>query len=275
MDLTTILNNNKNNINNLKKIKSINAHDNWVSAVRIFPSGNIISVSDDKSIKIWDSNFNIKQTIKNAHKKDIIDVNIKDENNFVTSSEDKDIKTWIKIENFFKINQIIKNAHNEGIRKIIYFKNDNIISCSIDKTIKIWEFINNNYQLITILNDLSYVKSLLLLKDKNLLISSGEDGTKFWNFNNFNLICNFNKVWCGTYNALDRIDENRIIIGGKDSLKVISLLDKKEIESIYNKWRCNGIKVIKNKRIILVSGWSYNINIYSSENYKCIEIIEM
>ena len=74
--------------------------------------------SDDKSIKIWDNNFNIKQTIKNAHNKDIIDVNIKDENNFVTSSEDKDIKTWIKIENFFKINQIIK-MHMMIILKMI------------------------------------------------------------------------------------------------------------------------------------------------------------
>ncbi len=274
LKMNTTLDNKKNNIKKLKKIKSINAHNDWVSAVSVFPSGKIISVSDDKSIKIWENSFKLLQKINDAHYDEIIDVNIKDENNFVTSSDDKHIKTWIKIDNFFTINQIIKKAHNLGIRKIIYLENYNIISCSIDKTIKIWEFVNNKYQLMTIIKDLSYVKSLLLLKDKNILISSGDNGTKFWNFNHFNLICSFNKVWCGTYNALERIDENRIIVGGKHSLEVISILYKTIIISIDNEWICNGIKVIENKRIFLVSGWSNDIKMFSIDNYQCIEIIK-
>ena len=72
------------------------------------------------------------------------------------------------------------------ISKIIYCLNGNIISCSYDKTIKIWEeIINNKYQSITILNHLESISSIMLLEDKNYLISSGQDGNYLWNLNNF------------------------------------------------------------------------------------------
>ncbi len=258
----------------LKLINSIEEHNDGINSISILPSGKIISVSYDKTVKIWDINFNILQNIKDAHNKGINYVDIKDENNFVTCSYDKIIKTWIKVGNYFQTNQIINNAHNDEIKKIIYLNDNNIISCSDDKTIKIWELINNKYQLILTLNHSNCVKSLLLLKDKNILISSGEDGTKFWNIYNFNLIDSIKNAYCGTYNALERIDENRIIVGGKDSLKVISLLNKKIIESINIEKRCKGIKIIENKGILLVSEWSHDIKIFTIDNYKCIKIIK-
>ena len=167
-------------ISQLKLIKSINVN-NFVYSISIFPSGNIISVSSDQSIKIFDINYNLIQNITNAHNNCIIYVDVKDENNFVTCSWDKNIKTWIKNKNRFIINKIIKNAHKDGINKVIYYLNENLISCSHDNTIKIWEKIKNNYQLITILNHSYWVFSILLLKNKNILISSGLDGTKLWN----------------------------------------------------------------------------------------------
>ena len=66
-----------------------------------------------------------------------------------------------------------------------------------------------------------------------------------------NFICNFEKDWCGHWNALERMDNNRIIVGGKYSLKVISLIEKKIIKSIDNEHRCNGIKVLKIKEYFL------------------------
>ena len=74
----------------------------------VFPSGNISSVSKDKSIHIYDNNLNILQDIQNAHEDLICYIDIKDENNFVTCSNDKNIKTWIKKEDKFEINQLIK-----------------------------------------------------------------------------------------------------------------------------------------------------------------------
>ena len=49
---------------NLTNIKSIEPHKNWINSISCFPSGNIISVSSDKSINIYDINLNIVQNIK-------------------------------------------------------------------------------------------------------------------------------------------------------------------------------------------------------------------
>ena len=39
---------------NLQNINSIQPHNDWINSLSIFPSGNIISVSADKSIIIYD-----------------------------------------------------------------------------------------------------------------------------------------------------------------------------------------------------------------------------
>ena len=119
---------------------------------------------------------------------------------------------WIKNNNEFKINKIIPNAHDDKIIKVIYCLNEYLISCSLDKRIKIW---NNNYENINILQHSEYINSLLFLEDKNILISSGEDGTKLWNLkeiNNINLIKEFKETFCGWNNGLCRLNEDIIIV---------------------------------------------------------------
>ena len=44
-------------------IKLIKTHNENITSLSIFPSGNLISVSSDKSIKIFDINFNVLQNI--------------------------------------------------------------------------------------------------------------------------------------------------------------------------------------------------------------------
>ena len=268
---------------NLKQINSISPHNDTINDLISFPSGNIISVSFDKSIKIYDNKFNIIQNISNAHDDYIIDVSIKDENNFITCSSDKNIKIWIKMTNnlkseyFFDLNQTINNAHDDSINKIIYCSNGNIISCSEDNKIKIWEENNNNnYQCIKILTHNDCVTSILLLEDKNILISSGNDGTKFWNLNKFKKTDHFDKVICFGVNALKRLDNDRIIIGGDDKkiINIISINERKIIKNIGNDFICWGICVIEDKGIFLIGGQSKVIKIYNSNNYECIKIFK-
>ena len=83
----------------LKNINSIHSHYKYIYSVSIFPSGNIISTSYDKSIIIYDIHFNILQNFSNAHDDAIHYIEIKDENNFITISNDKSIKLWIKNNN--------------------------------------------------------------------------------------------------------------------------------------------------------------------------------
>ena len=177
----------------IKKIKSIKAHKDIITSISFFPiSENIISVGfeNDKSIKIWNKDFILIQNIEKAHETSISDIDIKDENNFATSCWNSIIKIWNKNEkdNKFYLKEII-NAHlnNTWISKIIFKLNGTLISCGGDKTVRIWEENNNKYQCVTILTHNESLYSILLLEDKNILVTSGLDGTIFWDFKFFNL----------------------------------------------------------------------------------------
>ena len=225
---------------NLNNINTIQLNNNKkINSLSSFPSGNIISVSSDKSIKIYDIHLNLLQDIQNAHDNSISYLEIKDENNFITCSSDKNIKLWIKKEKQFQINKIIKEAHEDKIRKVIYCFNSNLISCSWDKTIKIWKENNNNYESFKTLNHSDKICSIILLEDKNILISSGYDGTKLWDLNEYNnikCIKYFQETWCGSHCGLCRLDEDKIIVQGNtiDYLNVISIKNKKIIKKITN-----------------------------------------
>ena len=263
----------------LKQKKTINTYTNSITCISNFPSGNFVLVSSNNIIQIYDIEYKIIQTIKEAHDKGINYVNIKDENNFVTCSRDNTIKTWIKIndkehKNKYILNKIINNAHKEnGIYTVIYDLNNHLISCSKDKTIKIWEEINKNeYQNNVILTHSDSIKSILLLKDKNILISSGYDGTKFWNINNYECLIYMKELICCWWNSLKRIDKDRIIIGNENGpSKIISISEKKIIKEIETV-SCYSICIINNKGIFVIGGYNI-INIYKSDNYDNIQTI--
>ena len=158
------------------------------------------------------------------------------------------------------------------ISKIIYCSNGNIISCSYDKTIKIWaEILNNEYQSITILTHLNAVCSIMLLEDKNYLISSGEDGNYLWNLNNFEKKYQFFGTFGQYSNQLQRFDKNRFITGGiNDIFIIVNINYTVYFENIYEFTSCI---VIEDKGIFLIS--SYNmIKVYNINDYKCIQNIK-
>ena len=151
--------------------------------------------------------------------------------------------------------------------KVIYCSNGNLISCSLDNKIKIWkENNNNNYDNIKILNHSKHVNSILLLEDKNILISSGEDGTKFWDLNeinNINCIKYFEDTFSGWHGGICRLDEDRIIVKNMKihSLKVISILNLNIIKEMNHPFQCWGITLIEDKGIFIIGGVSKDIRI--------------
>jgi WD40 repeat protein len=264
-----------NNNSNFKltKIENKKIHDDYINSISLFPSGKIISVSADKSIKIWTNNFNLLQVIPNAHIFSIINIEIINEQNFITCSFDQTIKIWIKEENKFKIKDNILNAHKEGIIKVLYFKNI-LISCSFDKKIKLWEKNKENkYQTITIISNINSIRTIYLLEDKNIFISSGFNGTNFYNLNNLDNFFSIKHITCYNYgDTIKRIDNDRIIISSDNIIKIISISNKTIIKEIDNKFGCLGIFILKEKGLFFISGFSQNFKIYRCDNYECIYI---
>ena len=271
----TKLNKNK----NLKEEKIL-LNNTYIKSISIFPLGNII-LSFDKSINIYDINYNVIQKLENIHNSIITDISLKDENNFATCSQDKNIKTWIKKDNKFIRNKIIEKAHKDWITNIIYYLDNRIISSSYDKKIKIWiedEFCYKNEKII---NNENYIFSLLLFQEKNILISSNDDEIKFWNIKNYNCISEIKGSGSISKNSLKKIDNDRFIVGNK-TIKIISISEKKIIKEIitdyYKKYNYMhgilfGICVIQEKGIFLVTENIKDIKVYDFNNYKCIQTI--
>ena len=267
----------------LQNITIINAHYNFITSISNFPSGNFISLSWDRSIKIFDKLlYRTIQHIKNAHNDWVRSVAIENDNFFITCSLDHSIKSWIKTENKFKNHQTIVNAHNSDINKIILSSNGYLLSCSDDQKIKIWEKKDNNqFVLIKHLEHSDQIFSILLLEDKNRLISSGNYEAKLWNLNindlkNINLIKLFDDTYCECRNVLNRMDEDKFIIGGKDqkSLKIISISKEMIIYTIIIPFQCLCIKTIYDKGVFLVGGYSKDLLIYRSDNYEMIQNVK-
>jgi WD40 repeat protein len=240
-----------------------------------FPSGNFISVSMDCSIKIFNLDFELINYFPNVYKPSILYVDVKDENHFVICSN-YSIFPYIKVENEWKWNKVIYNAHSDFVISVIYYSKG-LISASFDRTVKIWEENNDAYINIKTLSHSDKVIALLFLEDKNILVSSGYDGTKFWDINNnYTEIIYFQDTATTEMNELKRIDDDRIIVRGKSEMthfKIISISQKKIIKDVSVEIPILSFLVSNKKGIILVGGRNGYIKVYRNDNYQLIQTI--
>ena len=134
---------------------------------------------------------------------------------------------------------------------------------------------NNTFESGQILIHNNKVYSILLFEKNNILISSGESGTKIWNLKKYECIIYIKEAECYSNNVLKQIDNDRFIVGGKDDfiMKIISVKEKKIIKEIDNKFKCWGICNINDKGVFLTGGYSKDIRVYRSDNYDCIQIV--
>jgi len=264
---------------NLQITTIIKAHNDNITSIANFPNGNFISLSWDKSIKIFDKLYRTIQHIENAHDDWVRSVAIENDTFFITCSLDCSIKSWFKNGNLFQNHQIIKKAHILDINKIILSSNGYLFSCSDDRKLKIWKKKDNNmYESFKCLEHSTKIYSLLLIEDKNKLISTGHYETKFWdldinNINNIKFIKNIDDTYCECRNVLNRMDEDKVIIGGKDksSLKIISISTQNIIYTISIPFQCLGIRTIYDKGVFFVGGYRRDLLIFRCDNYEMIQ----
>ena len=259
---------------NLEEKNKSNEHKGKIRAITSFPSGNLVSVSENATIMIFDKNLKVIDRIDDNDNTKLLYVGVKDDNTFVTSGIGKKIKIYYKYTNEKFINYKTIEEEYKDIFKVIFCPNGNIITCANDKecTINIWEEENNNFRKIQKLHHLDSVTSILLLEDKNMFVSCGLDKAMFWNLNDYKLNFEIENVYCCLYDGLNRIDEDRIICGGKVGVyitKIISISQRRIVYEIDN----NGIEsyaniTIKNKGIFLTGNNKSIINVYRWDNYE-------
>ena len=140
---------------------------------------NIISCSDDKTIRIWDLKTGNELKTLTGHTASINGVILShDGNNIISCSDDKTIRIWdLKTGNELKT----LTGHTASINSVILSHDgNNIISCSDDKTIRIWDLKTGN-ELKTLTGHTYNINSVILSHDGNNIISWSLDNTiRIW-----------------------------------------------------------------------------------------------
>ena len=172
----------------------------------------------------------------------------------------------------------------DPVMKVIFTSNGDLISCSSNGNIIIWYLNNNNNTKNFILYHNNVVNSILLIEDKNILISSG-NGIIFWNFKNKQILMSDENIYNEWNNGLEKLDDDRIIVCNNynyNSLIIYSISKLEKIKEIYIDYNCYSIKSFPNKGIFLVGGNKneeyniihYNIYVYLIGDYELLNTIE-
>ena len=144
-----------------------------------------------------------------------------------------------------KILKILKN-HIDLIFQIIPLTNQRFASCSKDCTVKIWE--DKNYNMLSLLTHKTGVLSILQLKEKNILVSCGNEpqhGIHFWDIDKYLLIHTIEKYSVdGTNHIIELQNGNIALSCNNPSLSVV----------IINSCTYETLKTIKPSNKILSSG---------------------
>ncbi len=259
-------------------------HLDRISIMKKFPSGKLISASFN-IIKIWNNNLELLYTIEIPFQICISYISIENEYSFAICLDENIIQIYnFKNEKWICVEEIIGRKNHTIKNKIIITTNSTIYVSSYSGLIEIFEKINitKKHQETCVLKNPSLLNTMLLIQDKNLLITSGETCTLFWDIQVCKFICKFNQVFCFSNKAIERINDDSIIIGGK-KFYILSISKQNVIKIIENdNCYCNDIlnlydlknnfliianrnseiKVIKNNRIIQDIKNAQNDSIY-------------
>ncbi len=165
-----------------RKCESVlKSHTGPVHCIKIINENQIISGSEDLTIKIW--NFKTQKCIKtyNDHKGGIRVIEILSDQRVVSGDTLGKIKIWDLLS---QICVLTLDAHDKIVTTIAVFSDGHFISGSEDKMIKIWlptENTKNDYYLdITFTEHTDEISDIIRLPDDRFISCSDPNVLKLW-----------------------------------------------------------------------------------------------
>lgn len=162
---------------NFQVIRSYSGHTSWIRSVTFNEAKNqLISGSDDKSIRIWNANDNTSQRTLTGHRGTVTKLVIDEQTGWLYStSYDKSIREW-NVDTGECLRSL--TGHTDWIRDLIVTRTK-LVSASHDHTILVWS--KQNGQVTKTLSSTSGFWRLALNPINGQLISSTCDGeVVFW-----------------------------------------------------------------------------------------------
>eukprot|EP01130_Rhizamoeba_saxonica_P019222 TRINITY_DN9881_c0_g1_i1.p1 TRINITY_DN9881_c0_g1~~TRINITY_DN9881_c0_g1_i1.p1 ORF type:complete len:324 (-),score=84.50 TRINITY_DN9881_c0_g1_i1:82-1053(-) len=143
-----------------------------------------LSASWDKSIRLWDLNYNSSVRFE-GHEKDVLSVSFSADNRRVVSgSRDKKIKLWNTLGH---CKCTVDDAHNDWVSNVQFSPDSRspyVISAGWDKVIKIWSLDKTFERVGSLIGHTGYINSVAIAPDGSLCASGGKDGiAMLWDLN--------------------------------------------------------------------------------------------
>jgi len=168
------------NYNTMEKVHAWEAHTDYIRFLEVHPSlPNILSSSDDMTIRLWDweKNWDCIQVFEgHAHYVMMVRFNPKDTNTFASASLDRTIKVWgLGTESF----HFSLDGHDRGVNAIDYYPGGDkpyLISGGDDRLVKIWDYQTRSC-VQTLEGHTNNVCAVCFHTRLPLIMSGSEDGT--------------------------------------------------------------------------------------------------
>lgn len=167
--------------------KTSNKHHNGYIWKIINLKKNLIATSSrDKSIKIWDSNLKLKQTLT-AHKNSVLDMSVSESGDIYAASRDGHMSKWINNKGRYTQGFNINTTHPCTL-SIRVLQCGRVVTTGSDNTVRLWSADGLEISRSQICADWHWQT----IEYKNQLISCSADGSLYvWNINSLSLVRSF------------------------------------------------------------------------------------
>jgi WD40 repeat protein len=154
-----------------KKITTFTGHTDLVRCIISGHGTDVITCSDDKTIRIWDGPSGVCKKKLTGHTGDVRSILYEEKSKRIFSaSNDKSIICWDYVT-YKKVGVV--NGHKNAVVSLSWVNATTIVSGSWDRTIKVWD-ITSGTCLKTLSENTEYVNSVAVTPDGDHIISESD-----------------------------------------------------------------------------------------------------